>query len=104
MVSLNRQSLTLSDHHSPDVLERETSPWFLSLPHFPCQHTKAINITATSVLGVFSCRVSRNPYIAGGELLQELRSHPGNEQVEVRAFLVAGSSTCCTAGDTEQSQ
>ena len=57
----------------------------------------------TSVLGVFSCRVSRNPYIAGGELLHELRSHPGNERVEVRAFLVAGSSTCCTAGDIEQS-
>ena len=27
----------------------------------------------------------------------------GNERVEVRAFLVAGSSTCCTAGDIEQS-
>ena len=42
---------------------------------------------ATSVLGVFSCRVSRNTYIAGGEVLHELRSHPGNERVEVRAFL-----------------
>ena len=36
-------------------------------------------------------------------MLHELRSHPGNERVEVRAFLVAGSSTCCTAGDIEQS-
>ena len=36
---------------------------------------------------VFSCRVSRNTYIAGGEMLHELRSHPGNERVEVRAFL-----------------
>ena len=36
-------------------------------------------------------------------MLHELRSHPGNEREEAKAFLVAGSSTCCTAGDIEQS-
>lgn len=29
----------------------------------------------------------QNTYIAGGEVLHELWSHPGNERMEVRAFL-----------------